>query len=100
MLNFGGIRGNRLAQGQFGAGTDNTEAFGVLKKVASELKGRTAQGVWVVTEAGNVGYTKAFRVSDGAAAASRAGKLELTNVAFTQTIRVDPPEDLSQRTST
>src|SRR5437867_4145598 len=48
MLNVGTMRGNRLAQAGLGAGTDNEEAFGVLKKIAVELKRRTAPGIWVV----------------------------------------------------
>ena len=92
MLNVGTMRGNRLAQAGLGAGTDNEEAFGVLKKIAVELKRRTAPGIWVVSATGHVGLSKISRVSEGAADASKAGKIELTDVAFGQRMYVDPPE--------
>jgi hypothetical protein len=92
MLNFGGLRGNRLAQSQFGAGTHNPDAYRILKQVAADLKERTTAGMWVVTEAGTVGYVKKARISEGATRASRSDKLELVSPIFTQSFRVDPPE--------
>ena len=92
MLNVGNMRGNRLAQCQLGAGASNSEAYEVLKHVAKELRRRTPPGVWVITAIGTVGYTKRFRVSRGAAAASRAGEIELVDIAFGQSFRVDEPQ--------
>jgi hypothetical protein len=91
-LNVGTTRDNRLAQAQFTGGSNKVDAYDVLKKVAAELKRRTVAGLWVITETGNVGYSKLFRVSPGAAAASRAGRVELVSMAFTQSFRVDEPE--------
>ena len=74
VLNAGNMKGNRLAQAQLGADTQNDEAFQMLKKIAAELKRRTAAGLWVVAPSGNVGFTKAARISPGAARASRSGR--------------------------
>jgi hypothetical protein len=92
MLNVGTQRGARLAQAQVGAGASVAEAYQVLKKVALDLKDRTRSGIGVITAAGNVGYNKKFRVSEGATNAARAGKIELTIVGGGQSFRVDPPE--------
>jgi hypothetical protein len=93
MLNFGGQRGKRLAQSQLGAGTRKADAYEVLKQVAADLKRRTTAGIWIVTEAGNTGYDKKFRISEGATNAARAGKIDLVSPAFTQSFQVDPPEN-------
>lgn len=92
MLNVGGKRGNRLAQAALGAGANTGEAYQILKQVAVELKCRTTAGIWVVTEAGNVGYNKKFRISEGATNAARAGEIQLVSVTFTQSFLVDPPK--------
>ncbi len=91
MLNVGGQRGKRLAQAQLGAGTDKAEAFEVLKQVAADLKRRTTEGIWVVSETWVVGYVTKFRISEGATNAARAGRLDLVSPAFTQSFHVDPP---------
>jgi hypothetical protein len=91
MLNFGGQRGNRLAQSQLGAGTRKVQAYHVLKQVAADLRRRTAAGMWVITEMGYVGYSKKARVSVEATNAWRSGTVELVSSAFTQSFRVDPP---------
>ena len=92
MLDVGGQRGNRLAQAALGAGANTDEAYQILKQVAVELKCRTTAGIWVVTEAGNVGYNKKFRISEGATNAARAGEIQLVSVAFTQSFLVDQPK--------
>jgi hypothetical protein len=92
MLDVGLQRGNRLAQGALAAGARTDQAFQILKQVAVELKRRTTAGIWVVSEAGNVGYNRKFRISEGAANASRAGEIQLVSVAFTQSFLVDPPK--------
>jgi hypothetical protein len=92
MLNVGRERNNRLAQGALGAGAHTVQAYQILKQVTAELKRRTTAGIWVVTEAGNVGYNNKFRISEGATNAARAGKVQLVSEAFTQSFFVDPPE--------
>ncbi len=92
-LNVGRLKNDRLEQSHLGAGTDNPEAFKILKKIAYQLKKRTTAGVWVIGCTGNVGFTKTFRVSPTTAEATRAGKVELTCLGFTQSFRVDPPDD-------
>jgi hypothetical protein len=92
-LNVGRLKDNRLEQSHLGAGTDKAEAFKILKKIAYQLKKRTTASVWVITCTGNVGFTKIFRVSRATADAARAGKVELTCLGFTQSFRVDPPDD-------
>src|SRR5262245_60706968 len=72
MLNVGRQRGKRLGQAQLGAGTRKVKTFELLKKVATDLKRRTAAGIWVITETGKVAYVKGFRISQGAASATRA----------------------------
>ncbi|MCE5327222.1 MAG: hypothetical protein LLG01_12510 [Planctomycetaceae bacterium] len=94
MLNVGTFRGKELSQAQLGAGTDKKGAFEILKRIAAELRRRTTAGVWVVSPTGHAGFTKAFRISPGAAAASRAGQIELKNIAFGQLMTVDPPTEL------
>ena len=89
MLAVGRQRGRRLAQAQLGAGTDKAKAFQILKKVVAELKRRTTAGIWVVGGGGNVGYAKNFRISEGAKEASRAGKVDLVSIVFTQSFHVD-----------
>ena len=92
MLNVGNLKGNRLNQAHLGAGTDNLEAFKVLKKVARDLKKRTTAGIWVIGATGVVGYDKISRTSPGAAKASRAGDIELVQFGTTGSFSVDPPE--------
>jgi len=92
MLNVGRQRGNRLAQAQFGAGTNKAKVLEVLKQVVSDLKRSTKAGIWVVNEDGSVGYSKISRISEGATNAVRAGQIDLVSPAFTQSYRVDPPE--------
>jgi hypothetical protein len=92
-LIVGRLIDNRLEQSHFGAGTDKPEAFKILKKVAHQLKKRTTAGVWVIGFTNNVGFTKDFRVSPATADAARNGKVELTSPGFTQSFRVDAPDD-------
>lgn len=92
-LKVGRVKGKRMEQSHLGAGTDKIEAFKILKKVAQQLRERTTAGIWVITEMGNVGYAKTFRYSAGAAKAARTGSMELTAIGFTQSFRVDPPEE-------
>jgi hypothetical protein len=92
MLNAGEQRGKRLAQAQLGAGTKKARAFQVLKKVAADLKRRTKGGIWLVTDVGKVGYINNERISEGAANAARAGKIDLVGIAFTSCYYVDQPE--------
>ena len=92
MLDVGRQRGKRLAQAALGAGAYTDQGYQILKQVADELKRRTAAGIWVVTETGNVGYNEKFRISEGATNAARAGEIQLVSVAFTQSFLVDPPE--------
>jgi hypothetical protein len=91
MLNVGRQRGNRLAQAQLGAGARRPGAFKVLQSVARELKRRTTAGVWIEAPLG-IGYTKGYRISPGAANASRAGDVELVSMVFTQSFHPDPPD--------
>jgi hypothetical protein len=90
-LNMPTFRSNRLLQGQFGGGTEKAAAFKVLSQIARALKKRAKAGLWVVTEQGNIGYSRDSRVSEGAMSASRAGKIELVSFANTQSFRVDEP---------
>jgi hypothetical protein len=93
MLNVGGMRGKRLAQSQFGGGTDNIEAFLTLKKLAANLKRRTTTGVWVTSISGHVGRSRTYRISPAAASAARCGDVELADIAFAgQTMSPDGPE--------
>jgi hypothetical protein len=92
MLNVGEQRGDRLAQGQLGAGAHTDQAYQILKQVAVELKRRTTAGIWVVTEAGNVGYNRKFRISERATDAARAAEIQLVSDAFTQSFHVDSPK--------
>lgn len=92
MLNVGRKKGDRLQQAFLGAGTDKPVAFTVLKKVAQDLKKRTTAGLWVISQTGHVGYSKTCRISPGAASAARAGEIELADMAFGASYRVDPPE--------
>jgi hypothetical protein len=92
MLNVGRQREERLAQGQLGAGAHTDQGYQILKEVAAELKRRTTAGIWVVTEAGNVGYNKKFRISQGATNAVRVGEVDLVDPAFGGSFHVDPPE--------
>jgi hypothetical protein len=92
-LSVGRLKSNRLEQSHLGAGTDKPDAFKILKQIAHQLKKRTAAGVWVIGCTGSVGFMKAFRVSPATADAARTGKVELTGLGFTQSFRVDPPDD-------
>jgi hypothetical protein len=92
-LNVGRLKRGQLEESHLGAGTDKPEAFKVLKKIAYQLKKRTTAGIWVTTCTGNVGFTKNHRISPTTADAARAGKVELTCLGFTQSFRVDPPDD-------
>lgn len=92
-LNVGRLKGNQLEQSHLGAGTDKPEAFKILKKIAYQLKKRTTAGIWVIGCTGHVGFTKIFRVSPATAEAARTGKVELSGLGFTQSFRVDPPDD-------
>jgi hypothetical protein len=99
-LNVCKMRDKRLPQGQFGGATEKADAYKTPKKVAQELKRRTTAGIWVITEAGNIGYSKNSRISPGAAKAARAGTIELVSIAFTQSYRVDRPDDLGRERRT
>jgi hypothetical protein len=90
-LNMPKFRSNRLLQGQLGGGTEKPAAFKVLTQIAREFKKRAKAGAWVVTEAGNIGYCRDFRISPGATAASRAGEIELVSMGNTQSFHVDEP---------
>jgi hypothetical protein len=92
MLDVGRQRGDRLAQGDLAGGARTDQAYRILKQVAAELKRRTTAGIWLVTEAGNVGYIKKDRISERAANASRAGEIDLVGVGFTCSYHVDQPE--------
>jgi hypothetical protein len=92
MLNIGRQKDNQLEQSQLGAGARTEEGYEILKRVAHDLKHRTAAGVWVIGATGHVGYYKKFRISERAAKTARAGKVELTGIGFELSFRVDPPE--------
>jgi hypothetical protein len=93
MLGIGELRGRLLQQTQFSGTAEIMADVSVLRKLASRIKKLTTGGCWVVTEAGTVAYFKSFRLSSGAAAASRASQIELKNRGFTQVILPDPPPD-------
>lgn len=92
MLNVGRCRNTQLEQSQFGGGTNDVEVYDTLRKVSRDLKARTKAGVWVVGGTGNVGYAKAFRISEGVLHAVRSGEIELTSIGFLQSFRVDNPD--------
>jgi hypothetical protein len=72
-LLVGRQRGRELRQSHLGAGTDKSEAFKILKKIAYQLKKRTIAGT-------DFGTLKIFRVSPGAANAASTGKLKLIGI--------------------
>lgn len=92
MLNVGTVRERRLKQADLGAGARTAEGAKVLDKITRELKRRTTAGVWVADDlGGSAGFAKSFRISPGAAHASRSGVLELVGIGFTQTFYPDDP---------
>jgi hypothetical protein len=91
-LHVGRLKGDCLEQSHFGAATEKAEGFKILQGVARQLKKRTQAGIWVVGEAGHIGFNKQFRFSPGAAEAERRREIRLTAIGFTQSFHVDPPQ--------
>jgi hypothetical protein len=98
-LHLGLVRHGRLEQAHLHGGSDNAAAFAMWKRLAAELKRRTTAGVWVTAAQGNVGYSK-DRISPGAAAADRAGELELTMGGTVLRYTADEPPRSSGHTRT